>query len=212
MAGMIDDSEPRVGERRPGGRAARVRAAVLEAASDLLDEVGYDGLRTEDVANRAGVHRTTVYRRWPSKSELVADAVGLHADQHIPIPDTGALHADLLALARAVAATNTSPVGARRARSLVAAAATSDELADALHAFMEQRMVQSEAIVERAAARGDLAPDTDPRVVIEPVVGAIWFRLLLTGEPIDDEFLRAVTAAVCAGVAPARDEPIAVHP
>ena len=73
-------------------------------------------------------------------------------------------------------------------------------------------MVRSEAIVARAAARGDLPPDTDPRVVIEPVVGAIWFRLLLTGEPIDDGFLRAVTAAVSAGVAPARGVPTGVHP
>lgn len=172
---------------------------MLQAASELLTEVGYDGLRNEDVATRAGVHRTTVYRRWPSKPELVADAVGLHTDVHVPIPDTGSLHDDLLALARAVATNIGTRGGARRSRSIVAAAATSEELAEAMHRFMEQRIVKVESIVDRAVARGEVPSGTDPRIVIEPVIGAIWFRLLLTGEEIDDGFVRAVTALVVAG-------------
>lgn len=189
-----------MGEQRPGGRAERVRTAVLRAVSEMLTEVGYDGVSNEEVATRAGVHRTTVYRRWPSKAELVADAVGLHADDHVPIPDTGSLEADLLALAGAVARNIGSAGGARRARSIVAAAATSDELADTMHRFMDERIARAESIVERAVARGELAAGTDPRVVIEPIVGAIWFRLLLTGEAIDDGFVQSVTSMVCAGV------------
>lgn len=196
---MAKRTETRVGEQRPGGRAARVRAAVLEAAAELLMEVGYDAMSTDDVARRAGVHRTTVYRRWPTKPELVADAVGLHTEEHVPIPDTGELATDLLTLARAVAANISSVGGARRSRSIVAAAATSEQLADTLHAFMERRMVRSEPIVDRAIERGELPEGTNPRVVIEPLVGAIWFRLLLTGEPIDDAFVEAVTALVCSG-------------
>lgn len=197
---MAYASAPRVGDQRPGGRAARVRTAVLQAASALLGEVGYDGMSVEDVATRAGVHRTTVYRRWPSKPELVADAVGLQAEDQVPIPDTGGLEADLLALARAVAANISTPAGARRSRSIVAAAAASEELAATMHRFMERRITRSESIVDRAIARGEVSSDTDPRAVIEPVVGAIWFRLLLTGEEIDDEFLQSVASLVVAGM------------
>lgn len=196
---MTQPTERRVGDQRPGGRAARVRTAVLGAAAELLMEVGYDGLSTEEVAKRAGVHRTTVSRRWPTKPELVADAVGLHTEEHVPIPDSGDFATDLTVLAKAVAVNISSVGGARRSRSIVAAAATSEQLADTLHAFMKRRMAQSEPIVERAIARGQLPADIDPRVVIEPVVGAIWFRLLLTGEPIDDTFVEAVTALVCSG-------------
>lgn len=190
--------EPRVGEQRPGGRAARVRAGVLAVAAELLAEVGYDDLSFDEVARRAGVHKTTVYRRWPSKPELVIDAVGLDADERVPIPDTGSLNGDLTALAAAVAA-NISLGGARRSRSIVAAAASSDQLADAVYGFMSSRITQAEPIVRRAVERGEVAEGVDPRLVVEAVVGSIWFRLLLTGEPIDDEFAAAVAQLVAAG-------------
>ncbi len=192
------DEQVRVGDRRPGGRAARVRASVLAAAAELLDEAGYDALSTDEVARRAGVHRTTVYRRWPTKPELVAEAVGLHAEEQIPIPDTGRLHDDLAALAGAVAA---NLVAGRPAtsRSLVAAAATSETLAASLNRFMERRMALSEPIVERAVERGEVPAGTDPRAIIEPVVGAIWFRFLLTGGSLDETFIDAVVEVVAGG-------------
>lgn len=200
---MTSPTEHRVGERRPGGRAARVRTAVLAATAELLEEVGYDGVTYDEVARRADVHKTTVYRRWPTKPELVADAVGLHSEVHVPIPDTGGLAGDLEALAASVAANVTSPGGVRRSRSIVAAASTSDELATALHAFMGRRIELAEPIVERAVARGELPEGADARVVIEALVGPIWFRLLLTGEPIDGDFLRRLAALVEHGAATA---------
>ena len=82
----MSTTKPRVGEQRPGGRAERVRTAVLEAAAELLTEVGYDKMRVEDVAARAGVHKTTVYRRWPTKAALTADATALHSRRRRPDP------------------------------------------------------------------------------------------------------------------------------
>ena len=214
---------------------------MLQAAGDLLMEVGYDAMSYDDVARRAGVHRTTVYRRWPTKPELVADAVGLHTDQHVPIPDTGSFATDLMVLVKSVAANIGSEGGARRSRSIVAAATpsaqldssgkgtayagmtstqstlsaqsgssqsiqpspslsiSSEQLAEAVHVFMTDRIERSEPIVERAVARGELPEGIDPRVAIEPAVGAVWFRLLLTGEPIDDEFVEQVAALVASG-------------
>ena len=91
----MTESHARVGEQRPGGRAERVRNAVLEATAELLTEVGYDQLTIDEVAARAGVHKTTVYRRWPTKPELITAAASAHSEQNVPIPDTGTLLGDL---------------------------------------------------------------------------------------------------------------------
>ena len=199
----MTDTEPRaerrVDERRPGGRAARVRTAILDATSALLMEVGYDEFSIDDVAARAGVHKTTVYRRWPRKSELIADAVSVQSERDISILDTGSLLGDLRALARSVVANISSEGGARRSRSIVAAAANSDELAAEAHTFWAGRLTATAPIVERAIARGELAPDTDATLLVETLVGPLWLRLLLTGEPIDDDFADRVAELVADG-------------
>jgi AcrR family transcriptional regulator len=193
--------EQRVGERRPGGRAERVRTAVLEATSELLTEVGYDRLTIDEVAERAGVHKTTVYRRWPTKPELIAEAVRVHSDENVPIPDTGTVLGDLQALASEVVANIGSDGGTRRSRSIAAAAATSDELATGLHEFWVHRLGAAAPIIERAIARGELPPDSDANLIIETLVGPIWLRVLLTGEPIDDDLAERVALLVATGAA-----------
>lgn len=189
----------RVGERRPGGRAARVRDDVLRAASELLVEVGYDNMSVEDVADRAGVHKTTVYRRWPTKPELVFDAVGVQSAEDVPVPDTGTLLGDLQAFARAIAANIGTEGGARRSRSIVAAAATSDQLAASMHEFWADRFARANEIIERAIGRNELPPDTDSDLIIETLIGPLWIRLLLTGQPITDQLADHVAELVAAG-------------
>lgn len=197
----MNDTAPRVGEQRPGGRAERVRAAVLGAAAELLTEVGYDKMSVEEVAARAGVHKTTVYRRWPTKAALTADAVAIHSAEVIPIPDTGSLAGDLQLLARQVVANIGSEAGSRRSRSIAAAAATSDELTEAMHAFWAHRLALSAQIVERAIQRGELPPGTDANLIIEAVIGPLWLRLLLTGEPISEDLADDIVNLVVCGIA-----------
>jgi AcrR family transcriptional regulator len=198
----MSTTKPRVGEQRPGGRAERVRTAVLGAAAELLTEVGYDKMRVEDVAARAGVHKTTVYRRWPTKAELTADATALHSADAVPIPDTGTIVGDLQLLAREIVANIGTESGARRSRSIAAAAATSDELATAMHGFWAHRLALSAEIVERAIRRGELPASTDANLIIETVIGPLWVRLLLTGEPITEELADQVVQLVTSGAAP----------
>ena len=195
----MPDRQPRVGEQRPGGRAARVRSAILEATAELLNEVGYDDLSVEEVAVRAGVHKTTVYRRWPTKPGLIADAARVHSDQHVPIPDTGSLLGDLRALARAVAANIGSETGARRSQSIAAAAGASPELAANMHVFWAERLTASGKVVERAIERGELPASTDASLVVETLIGPMWVRLLLTGEPITTDLADRVAEFVGAG-------------
>jgi AcrR family transcriptional regulator len=183
----MSTTKPKVGEQRPGGRAERVRTSVLQAAAELLTEVGYDKMSVEEVATRAGVHKTTVYRRWPTKAELTADAAALHSADAVPIPDTGTVVGDLKLLAREVVANIGTEGGARRSRSIAAAAATSDELAEAMHGFWAHRLALSATVVERAIERGELPESADGNLIVETVIGPLWLRLLLTGEPITEE-------------------------
>lgn len=199
-------TKPRVGEQRPGGRAERVRTAVLEAAAELLTEVGYDRMSVEDVAARAGVHKTTVYRRWPTKAELTADAAALHSAEAVPMPDTGTIRGDLQLLARQVVANIGTEGGSRRSRSVTAAAAASDELTAAMHNFWAHRLALSCEVVERAIERGELSASTDANLVIETVIGPLWVRLLLTGEPITEELADSVVELVVAGAKAAHHE------
>ena len=189
----------RVGEQRPGGRAARVRADVLAATTELLNTVGYERMSIEDVAARAGVHKTTVYRRWTSKAELVADAVRISSEQAVPMTDTGSLLGDLQALGRNVVANIGSASGSLLGRSIVAASTSSEELTAVLNSFWADRLAISEVIVDRAIQRGELPAGTDANLIIEAVVGPIWLRLLLTGEPIDDDFADRIATLVTAG-------------
>lgn len=196
---QVMEAAPRVGEQRPGGRAARVRRSVLGATTELLAEVGYEELTVDEVARRAGVHKTTVYRRWPTKAELITDAVDEQSAENVPIPDTGSLHGDLRALCRSVAANIGSDGGGRRSRSIVAAAASSPGLAAGVHGFWSRRLELCAPIVERAIERGDVAADLDTSVVIEALVGPLWLRLLVTGGAIDDDLCDGIVSLIEAG-------------
>jgi AcrR family transcriptional regulator len=189
----------RVGDRRPGGRGARVRAAVLGATVEALSEASYDALRIDEVAARAGVNKTTVYRRWPTKAELVADAASTHSARVVPTPDNGSLEADLQALARSVAKNLGSRLGGRMAKTMVAAAVTSEEVADRAAEFWSGRFALAASIIERAVARGEIAADLDPTLLIETLIGPLYVRLLLTGEPISRAFADRVASLVTAG-------------
>ena len=104
-----DNYPPRA--RRTGGRSARVHAAVLAAAIEVLFEDGFDALSIRGVAERAGVHESSIYRHWGTKADLVLDALLSRLGQEVPTPDTGSLRGDLLAALRAVMAFLTTPLG-----------------------------------------------------------------------------------------------------
>jgi AcrR family transcriptional regulator len=188
--------------RRPGGRSARVRAAAIAATLAELAEAGYSALSIESVARRAGVHKTTLYRRWGTREDLVLEAMLERAGAHISVPNTGSLRKDLLELAQTAAANAASPEVAAMARAVVAQMPHDGRLAGANRRFWDERLALDAVIVEQAIERGEVAPDTVPRQVIESVLGPIHLRLLLTGEPIGPAFLQAVVGVVVDGIAP----------
>jgi AcrR family transcriptional regulator len=186
---------------RRRGPSRLVRTAAIEATLAELAENGYAALSLEKVARRAGVAKTTLYRRWGTREELVLEAMLERAGEHISVPDTGSLREDLLELARTAAANAASPEVSAMARAVAAESPHDSRLAAANRRFWAERLTLDAAIVERAIERGEVAAGTDPRRVIEAVLGPIHLRLLLTGEPVDRSFVEGIVDVVVNGVA-----------
>ncbi|MFJ1698208.1 TetR/AcrR family transcriptional regulator [Streptomyces sp. NPDC088252] len=192
-----EDAEP--GTVRPGGRTARVRESVLRAAGDALAEHGFDGLDLADVARRAEVGKTTVYRRWSTPTGLIADLLHDMAEQSSPRTDTGSLAGDLRANARLVVTTLTDPRQGALFKSVIAAATCDPRTAEALHRFYAIRVTEWSGCVTDAVGRGELPPGTDPDEVIRAVSAPLYYRLLASGDPLDEAAAdRAAEAAVAA--------------
>jgi AcrR family transcriptional regulator len=185
--------------RRPGGRSARVRESVLAATLTVLGDRGLDKLTVAEVAQRAGVHETSVRRRWGTRENLVCDALLSHSEQSLPIPDTGSLREDLVAFASELAAYLRTPLG----RALVHALATrSDEpaVAEARNAFWQTRYELARTMIDRAVARGELPAAVDGRLALEALIAPLNFRALLTDEPPDDELPSKLADLVLGGI------------
>ena len=154
--GARRSSAPRSSLRPVAGRSARVRAAVLRATLDALLACGADDLSIRDVAQRAGVHETSIYRRWGTRANLILNAVLSEIQAAVPAPDTGSLRGDLVALLSAIAAFVTTQVG-----QLLLRLALRDDLPedhDARERFWAERFTTGQTVLQRAQARGELRP------------------------------------------------------
>jgi AcrR family transcriptional regulator len=184
--------------RRPGGRSARVRAAVLAATTQALLEHGLDELSVADVAHRAGVHEVSIYRRWGTRANLALDAVLAEIRTVVPEPDTGSLRGDVRALLYEIRGLITSPLG----QILLQLAVRPDlgEYRPARDAFWAARLAVAGRVLERAESRGELQAGLDRHVAVETLVAPLSLRMLLTREPLDDAFLEAVADLVTGGI------------
>lgn len=174
------------GERKPGRpRSEATRRAILTAAIDELTERGYSQLSVEGIAARAGAGKQTIYRWWSSKADVVLDAMLDVAATAIAVPDEGSLDADLNAFLAATFA--------QRGLRPVLVGLMAEALLDATFAaqfrdrFLFGRRDALRAVLARAAARGEIAADVDPEMVLDIVFGVLWYRLLLDHAPLDEE-------------------------
>ena len=175
-----------------------MHAAVLEATVDVLFESGFDTLSIRAVAERAGVHESSIYRRWGTKADLVVDGLLSRVGQEVPTPDTGSLRGDLLATLRAVKAFLDTPLG----ENLVRMALRQDIASTSDHArYWTDRFTRASAMLDRAEARGELRPGIDRFLTIETLIGPLYFRFLLAREPLDDGVLETVVDLVLTGIA-----------
>lgn len=199
-------SDPEV-RRRPGGRSARVRAAVLDATLELLLARGVEGLKVSAIAERAEVHETSIYRRWGTRENLLIDAL-LSATEQLQVPDTGSLRNDLTAYATDLARFLATPVG-RALEQTLAVAGDDPGTRRARDHYWASRYERSEQMITRAVDRGELPDTVDPRLVLEMLVSPVHFRTVLTREPIDARMPGLLVDALLDGVAvaPGRETP-----
>ena len=210
-----DSTEPAAGApgRRPGGRTARVRAQVLDAVRAELAEAGHEGLTVEGVAARAGVHRTTVYRRWRDVGGLLVDVIAAAGEMDWQPPDTGSLRGDLTALNREIQ--ESLVVRPSFAVALMAASFHSEQAARAQTRLWADRYAQCEILVERAVARGELpvrgargATELDARSLLIAATAPVYHQVvLLRADPDPRLPERAAAAAVLAAAAGAFSVP-----
>jgi AcrR family transcriptional regulator len=188
----------------PRGRPRSQEAdrAILTATAELLAERGLAAMSIEEVAARAGVGKTTIYRRWPSKGLLALDAFVASFREEQAQPDTGTLRGDMLAALRAwVRAVTQTPMGSMLT-GLIAEAQHDPELRGAWRdRVLEPLRRQHRIMLDRAIARGEIDPSVDQDVVLDLFFGAAEHRLLLGHLPMTDEFIAEVVEVILGGVA-----------
>ena len=182
---------------RRGGRSARIREAVLAAARAQLAESGYSGLSPGAVAARAGVDRATIYRRWPTRARLAADAVMDLAQDAVRVPNTGDPTSDLRTFAVQIADLITAPNAIRLVAALAAARAEDPELRELTTAFWRMRFDAAAPLFRDASPNANASSERIDRA-IETMIAPLHFRALLSGEPIDDQLIDDSVAAALA--------------
>ncbi len=200
----------RHGDQRPGGRSARVRRSVFEAALAVMVEEGPLSLTMDSVAARAGVHKTTLYRRWGSVDGLLREALEDYDEvsiQQRALPDAGSFENDLREVARMFGAYLDQPITKAVLRMIIVEWPKDPDLADWAANFWLSRSKPFELVIDRAVARGELDLDTHAAEIAEPLVGPMLLRALITGFPLDDEFLEGQAALVFRGLRARKKEP-----
>ncbi|UFR02211.1 TetR/AcrR family transcriptional regulator [Streptomyces sp. Go40/10] len=198
--------------RTPASRTGRPRSAaadtaILAATREALVELGWSKLTLGDVATRAGVAKTTLYRRWAGKNELVVDAVAELFDE-LELPDRGSLAADIEGVVLQFAAILARPEAKSGLMAVVAEATRDDALRERIRASIVDRQMRLVlAGRARAQRRGELPPEPDPAeaartgdLIFDVVAGAVVHRTLVSGQPADEEWVRSFTRVLLLGL------------
>jgi AcrR family transcriptional regulator len=193
-------------------RSAEADAAILDATRAALVELGWSKLTLGDVATRAGVAKTTVYRRWAGKSELVVDAVAELFDE-LELPDRGSLAADIEGVVLQFATLLERPEARTALMAVVAESTTDEPLRERIRVSIVDR--QKRLVLEgraRAQARGELPEETDPAaaartadLIFDVIAGAVVHRALVSCEPVDEDWVRRFTAVLLGGLGSAAE-------
>ncbi len=184
------------------GSRPRKAEAIYSATLELLGDHGYDALTMEGIAAKAGVNKTTLYRAWATKGEVLADALVNAPSLEFAVPNTGSFRGDLLEFAREVARLLADPRTQRIIAAIVVAIPGSSATGAAAQAFFVDRLQREQVIFERAVARGEFpaGSEPDPAMVIDLIAGNIWFHALVRDLTVDDAYVKRLVDVVVAGV------------
>lgn len=178
-------------------RDTTVTAAILDAAMAELADNGFRGLTMDGVARRAGVGKSAIYRRWPSKVEVTAEAMRMLSVDAGPPPDTGCFTGDILALLDEVRVWLSDSRIRRVYPDLLAEAQRDPVLAEALMDHVGRpRRARAQAVLDRAAGRGDIAAGADQDLMLDAMGALVFWRLIALGRPVSDEHLRRLARLI----------------
>jgi AcrR family transcriptional regulator len=195
MASTHPDTKP----TPPQARGEAFTSAVLDAALTQLAEVGFERLSIPQVADMVGVNKTSIYRRWPSKANLVRDALAIPLSHAGDAPNTGALRTDLIALAGTVAAFTQSRVGTALIRIMLAEGGNPEVRALANTAYSEAGKHGPWIVIQRAMQRGELSANADPSLMLFTIAGAIMHRVFVEQRNASEDFLKKIVDLVLYG-------------
>ena len=188
-------------ELRGRRRSERSHQAILAATQELLLERGYAGATIEGIAARAGVGKQTIYRWWPSRAALVLEAY-LAVEEAVELPaEARSVREDVRALLRWLVAVLAEPTGGPVVAGLVSDLQHDGDLAEGFrrNVVPSRREAMLRALV-RARARGEVRADADLELAVDALHGAVFYRLLLSGEPLDDAFVDRLSEQTLAGL------------
>lgn len=166
--------------KKPPGRprSAQSHQAILEAALELLAEVGFAAMSMDAIAARAGVGKTTIYRRYASKEELVADAIESIREE-IVIPDTGNLQSDIDTLIQNAAQITLNPIGRQTVAMIISSASSNPQFAQIYWTkYLQPRRKALAVVLERAKARKEIQADLDSDLIFDTMSGIMLYALI----------------------------------
>ncbi|WP_055586271.1 TetR/AcrR family transcriptional regulator [Peterkaempfera griseoplana] len=192
-------ARPHTGRRRNEA----VRRAILDAALQLMRDGDRRELTIDGIARKAGVGKQTIYRWWPSKGAVLAEALADLAEGFVGLPDTGTLRGDLGAFLAASFRALEEPGAARMLREVMAANLENAGATAVLADFTERRRVALRSLLDRAAGRGEVSPEADPDLLADLAYGFLWYRLLVGHAPLDARAAARLTDHLLAACRPA---------
>lgn len=177
-------------------RIERTRAVVVDAAAELLAEEGFERITIDGIAEQCGVARSTIYRHWPDRADLLGQAFSVVCSvEHTP--DHGTLAADLRHKTTLLARGLTEERWGRMLPSLIGASAHDEDLQRALTEFNAKRRAEMRELFERAVERGEITGELDLEAATERLVGPFFLRRLMTEQPLDEEFVERQVRLGC---------------
>ena len=181
-------------------RSEETKKAILTAAYELLSDNGYNAITIEGIAARAGVSKATIYKWWPGKAAVVLDGYFAATQLMMPVPDTGSVAEDLYIQARNLSAFITGSQG-KMITELIGAGQFDPTIAEEYRKrFFLPRRSLARIILERGIARGELRTDLDIELGIDILFAPLFYRLLITGEPMDSNYIKDLIQKVLQGL------------
>jgi AcrR family transcriptional regulator len=176
-------------------RVRRSKESVLRATSELLTESGLGGVSVEEVSRRSGVAKTTIYRHWATRADLVIDACSQISTKQ-DVPDTGSFEGDITAFLTSMATLLRTARWSSVVPSIIDAAERDPDMAQVHSIIQRGHAAPLQEIITRAARNGEIPISTDPSTMIAALLGPLFYRRWFSREPLDDTFVKAVVQNV----------------